>query len=781
MYEKVPTELKKLTRWGCFKKIWKPERKKYTKIPIDPHTGRGGKSNDEQTWTDFDTAVAAVSRLHLDGLAFYFKPPYIGIDVDNVSDEIEEYTHGDSDNIVSDFMNHTNSYTEISLSGKGIHIIVKGKIPGDKRRHKNCEMYENGRFFAFTGNFFGNPKNSLIREVSVDYLYRKYIAPENKVVDLFEATPVNPPRINDLSTNEIIKAAANSKSGERFIRLYRGEWSGLYESQSEADIAFANDLAFWTAKDFAKMDDIFRSSGLMRNKYDEKHGKTTYGVGILNKAIADTTHTYQPKDKPKDDFYLSIPGVNQPRQKKAKAKIYSYDDTGNAQRFYDRFHKIAKYDTINRKFMYFDGQIWNEDNKFVVARLFDKVVDQLAEEPLHSIPGKEDDEEAAQQARGKFIRKSRQNAGKTSALKEIEKLIPVTPEEFDQELNILNTQSGYVDLSNGELHETTYKNHFTKITKAEYSPTAEADAWQQFLHQIFLGNDELIEYMQKLVGYALTGTMKEQLFIVLHGKGDIDNGANGKSVFVETLRQVFGDYAINIKPEVLLVNKYGTADSATLSTLAQMKGARFVATSETEDGARLSESLIKRLTGGEAITAKKLYAEPFTFMPTGTIFMSTNNKPIIRGMDHGIWRRLVFIPFLASIPESQKDTSLTDKLLRERNGILNWAVDGALMYQKDGLNPPHQVQAEKESYRGEMDTVGQFLSESAVFDKSYRTSFADIALAWDEWEHIHGTNMSKNKLNRELGNRYERYRTNQERGFIGFKIKSNQNHKKYNF
>ncbi|MCC6101790.1 MAG: phage/plasmid primase, P4 family [Lactobacillus sp.] len=776
MYGQIPAELKQLKRWGVYKKIWKPERKKFTKIPINPMTGNGGKTNDESTWTDFKTALAAVSRLNLDGLAFYFKPPYIGIDVDNVADDIEEFTHGDTDNIVSDFMKHTNSYSEISLSGKGLHIIVKGTINGEKRRHKNCEMYEDGRFFAMTGNFFGNPDNNLIREVNVDYLYKKYIEPESKVVDLFHPSTV---KANDLATNDIIKAAATSRSGERFQRLYRGEWEGLYSSQSEADMSFANDLAFWTAKDFGKMDEIFRSSGLMRDKYDEKHGKTTYGVGLLNKAIADTSRTYQPKEQQKDDFYLSIPGVNQSRQKK-RDKFYSYDDTGNAERFYDKFYKIAKYDTINRRFMYFDGQVWNEDKKYTVAKLFNRIVEELPKEPLHIVPG-EEDEKAAKEARGKFIKRSRQNAGKTSALNEIKKLIPVTPDEFDTELNTVNTPSGYVDLSNGELHETTYKDMFTKITAAEYSPTAEAPRWQEFLQQIFQADETLIKFVQKLFGYTLTGTMSEQNFIILHGKGGNTNGANGKSVFVETLREILNSYAVTINPEVLLVNKFGGTDSTTMSELSLMKGARMIATSETESDVRLSEALIKRMTGGEAITAKKLYAEPFTFMPTGTVWMSTNNKPIVRGTDHGIWRRLIFIPFLAQIPENQKDIHLKDKLMREKSGILNWAVDGALMWQREGLKPPAIVQAENNEYREEMDTVGQFLSEVADFGGSYRSSFTDIAETWDTWEKIHGSGMSKNKLNRELGNRYSRFRTKGERGFIGFKIKENIQNKQFNF
>lgn len=767
MYEQIPKELKDLNQWGIFRKIWKPERNKYTKIPMNPFTGGGGMSNNSDTWSDFKTAVQAIDKFQADGLAFYFTPPYVGLDVDNVAEELEAYTQGDTNNIVGDYMNHTNSYAEISISGKGLHVIVKGEIPGDRRRHKNCEMYSTDRFFALTGNFFGNPDNDLIRNTDVSYLYKKYIEPDTKVVSIFDSGAKNKIE-NDLTSNEVIKTAIASKSGERFRRLYQGEWQGLYSSQSEADLAFANDLAFWTAKDFSKMDDIFRSSGLMRDKYDEKHGKTTYGVGLLNKAIADVGDTYHPKNT--DEYFLSIPGVTTAETKK-KEKLYSYDDTGNAERFYDVYHDVTRFNTTSKKWMYFDGQVWNTDNTFVIDRLFNKIVEKLPDEKLHMIPGSEDDEDEAKKIRAKFIKKSRQNSGKTAALNEIKKLIPATPDEFDTQMNVINTPSGYVDLSNGQLHETTFNDKFTKITLAEYSPTASAPMWEAFLNQIFVGNQEIINFMQRFVGYILTGTMSEQIFGILFGKGNEKNGANGKSVFLETLREIFKSYSTTINPETLLVNKFGGTDSSTMGELANTKGARLIVTSETDEDVRLSESLVKRMTGGEAITAKKLYQEPFSFMPTGTILMSTNNKPIIRGTDHGIWRRLVFIPFLAQIPESQKDVHLKDKLLREQSGILNWAVDGALIWQREGLKIPDSVKSESNEYRAEMDTVGKFISEVAEISPESRVSNTTIALAWDNWERINASGMSKRKLNRELGNRYERYRTENERGFIGFKIR----------
>lgn len=784
MYEQIPNELRQLKRWGLFRKEWIEARKKYTKIPVSPFDGSGGKSNDENTWSDFDTALNALGQWKTCGLAFYFKEPYLGIDIDHVSTEIEQYLNGDTtDNIVYDFLSRTNSYTETSLSGEGVHIITRGTIPGGKRRHKNVEMYQTGRFFALTGNGFGNPEQSIddIKTDDIKFLYEKYIDPQaNKVIQL-KQTNVEP-RFNDLDEQSIVNAALQSKSGRRFEQLLRGNFEE-YQSQSEADMALANMLAFWAAKDYSKMDAIFRASGLMRPKYDEKHGKTTYGAALLNKAIADVSETYRPKHK--DDFFISVPGltVDEPGEKVEKDKWYSYDDTGLAERFISKYGGIAKYDTSNRKYMYFDGTKWNVDTDFTVEHMLNDVVAHIKDEPLHIAPGM--DEEAAQEAFQRFNKRSRNNAGKTAAMNEIKKLIPAIPDDFDMKLNVLNTPSGYVDLSTGDLQETNGTDMFAKVTNAEYSPTANAPIWQAFLNDIFLGDQEMIDFVQLAIGYSLLGTVEQSVMMILHGVGSTANGSNGKSVFMEALRNALGDYAVTISPDTLMAKRCGM-DNAALGDLANMKGSRVVVTSETESGERLSEALVKRLTGGEPITAKIMYAEPFTYMPTGVIWMTTNTKPIVRGTDNGIWRRLVFVPFEAKITPDKVDVKLGDKLKTEAAGILNWAVEGALNYQQDHQlvqKAPKKVLQTHNEYRNEMDTIKTFLEDVADFGPGYICSTKDVNEAFNEWNKINQSGITNNKLGRELGIRFEKFKTNGYRKYRGFKIRdeNKQFQQSYNF
>ena len=768
-YEQVPDELKQLPRWGLFHKEWVPARNRYTKIPIDPRTGEGGKSNDESTWSDFETAVTAMAANdNADGLAFYFKPPYIGIDIDHVQTEIEAYAEGDHDSIVGDFMDHTMSYAETSLSGEGVHIIVKGTMPGDRRRHDNVEIYPDGRFFALTGNAFG-AHTSTVAEVApadLQHLYTQYVEPPQPLKPVME--PHEFEGVNDLDEQEIVDRMLASSKGTQIRRLLEGDWTG-YDSQSEADLALADELAFWAAKDYAKMDTIFRASGLMRPKYEEKHGKATYGFALLNKAISDTANSYIPKQS--DDFMVMVPGLTAPENPK-QIKWRSYDDTGLAQRFVDANGTVVRYDAKNKQFMYFNGTNWEYDERLMVDQLLNKTVDDLQHEEPHTPDGASDDDaEAAEKALAKFQKHSKSNAGKTAATNEIKKLVAVVPDDFDTHLGILNTPSGYIDLANGELHDAKAADYFTKVTESEYSPTADCPQWMKFLREVLVGDQELIDFVQRVAGYSLLGTNEQSIMVIIHGVGGKSNGSNGKSVFVETLRTILGSYAVTISPDTLMAKRFGM-DTAALADIAKMRGTRFVATSETESGQRLAESLVKRMTGGEQLTGKNLYAQPFTFTPSHVVWMSTNHQPIVNGSDEGIWRRLIFIPFTAVIPPERRDPMLKQKLLTESAGILNWAVEGALKYQEDHkLDIPEIVKAQNSTYRDQMDTVGAFLEEVAVMGPSYRATSADVLKAFEVWEHTNGTGMSKAALNRELGTRFGRYKTMGIRGFKGFKIR----------
>ncbi|WPG23491.1 phage/plasmid primase, P4 family [Enterococcus faecium] len=411
---------------------------------------------------------------------------------------------------------------------------------------------------------------------------------------------------------------------------------------------------------------------MIRSKYDQKRGSATYGESLLNKAIADTNSVYNPKRK--SDFKIFIKDQEQPKEE----KYYSYDDTGNADRFTDIYGTLVKYSYIDKSWYYYDGKVWLQDNTGEVRKMIDTTVDIMGKEPL-TIPEGADDEtkEALMKAKEKHVKRSRSNAGKNAMMDELKHRLSVLPEEFDKDKMLFNTQSGYLSLHDGLLHEHEIDKMFTRVSNVEYTESVDCPMWEEFINQIFNNDQELIRYIQKCVGYSLTGSTREQCMFILYG-----HGSNGKSVFLEIISELMGNYAMTMQAQTIMVKQ---SQSSANSDIARLKGARLVTSSEPNEGVRLDEGLVKQLTGGDKVTARHLYGKEFEFEPEFKLWLATNHKPIIRGTDDGIWRRLNLIPFTVQIPDHKKDKNLKFKLQTELQGILKWAIDGCLLWQRKGF------------------------------------------------------------------------------------------------
>jgi putative DNA primase/helicase len=239
----------------------------------------------------------------------------------------------------------------------------------------------------------------------------------------------------------------------------------------------------------------------------------------------------------------------------------------------------------------------------------------------------------------------------------------------------------------------------------EYDKNAVCPTWDRFLIRITDNNQGLISYIQGTIGYALTGSTREQCMFILWGEGQ-----NGKTTLLETIKTVYGDYATQMPTDTLMVRRAGGIPN----DVARLTGVRLVSASETSATGRLDEELVKRLTGEDTVTARFLYREYFEFQPQFKIFLACNHKPVIVGDDFAIWRRVRLIPFTVRISESEKDKELLRKLRTELPGILRWAVKGCLAWQREGLGEPPEVCSAVEDYRREMDAIGEFLTESCV-------------------------------------------------------------------
>lgn len=760
-YSAIPQELKGYKNWVCWQAY--PDPKSHSGIskkPVNPKTGGLAQPNNPDTWSDFETAVRQSGKYS--GIGFMFSnSPFFGVDLDDMPNDIQDYQNGGADNIISEFVNTLQSYTEFSQSKTGVHIICKGTLPEGRRKAKNdsggFEMYENGRFFVVTGNYCSEYGYINDCTESVKPLHSKYLGKTAEPKPNRQNITVN---LN--SVDDIVRAACSAKNGSLFKALYSGDFSA-YSSQSEADMAFCNMLAFWCGCDAEKMDAIFRQSGLMRDKWDRKQSGTTYGVITLQKAISGCSQTYNPKKQ--NDYSISI-GNGKVIQTvdEEKMRAYTFDDMGNAERFVDLFGENVRYCYTEKKWYFYNSMRWSVDNLGVILRMADKCVEAMKAEAKLYLQADEESGGDMAKAFEKHMKSSRSNKSKKAMLNEIEHHLPILPIQMDRYKMALNTPSGIINLKNGDVKAHNPEYYFTKITSVDCAEAADCPRWLAFLDDIFAGDKDLIRYIQKAVGYSLTGSTAEQCAFFLYG-----TGRNGKSTFIDVIRDVFGDYAANIQPETIMVKS--SQSNAINSDIARLKGARLVTSVEPNEGVRLNEGLLKQLTGDDTVTARKLYSEEFEFKPEFKLWMATNHKPIIRGTDTGIWRRIHMIPFDVQIPEDKVDKNLTHKLKAEMTGIFKWCIDGCLMWQREGLQMPAAVLKSVREYRREMDVISAFIEDKCTLEGTVQASMLYAAyVSWADSNNEYC--MSNTKFSTELAKRFEKIKGRNYNYFTGISIRS---------
>jgi putative DNA primase/helicase len=315
----------------------------------------------------------------------------------------------------------------------------------------------------------------------------------------------------------------------------------------------------------------------------------------------------------------------------------------------------------------------------------------------------------------------------------MEKSVSALRGQFDQNKYLLNVANGTLDLRTFTLRPHSREDMLTKIIPVPYNPEAKCPRWLQFLDEIFPDQPDTINFLQRSVGVTLTGSIEEQCFWLLIG-----NGKNGKSVFLSTLHHVMGDYAASTSFNTFTVQNGRVSAINPRDGLASLEGARFVRASESDEGAQVSEALVKALTGGEQVRTARMYADDYAYAPTFKIWLSTNHDPAIRGTDYAIWRRIHRVNFDVIIPEANRDPQLTDKLIGEAEGILAWAVEGLKKYQKGGLCVPERVRKATEEYRASQDIVARFFVECTYRDASFVIMAADLYTAFKNWAERNG-------------------------------------------
>ncbi len=382
--------------------------------------------------------------------------------------------------------------------------------------------------------------------------------------------------------------------------------------------------------------------------------------------------------------------------------------------FTRRYHRDWRYVAAWGRWLVWDGRRWRNEDTLAATDLIRGVC-------RHAALQADNPKLAAKLATSGTV-------GGVERLARADRRHAATTAEWDADPWLLNTPGGVVDLRTGRMRAHDRADRMTKITTA--TPGGDCPTWRQFIAEVTGGDAALQAYLQRMAGYALTGSTQEHALFFLYG-----TGANGKSVFVNTLATILGDYAANAPMDTFME----TRTDRHPTDMAGLRGARFVAAIETEQGRRWAESKVKSLTGGDKISARFMRQDFFEFWPQFKLFVAGNHKPAIRNIDEAMKRRLHLIPFTITVPPERRDKHLQQKLLAERDGILAWALEGCLAWQRLGrLDPPPQVVAATEEYFEAEDALGRWLEERCVREANAKSLTAELFADWKQWAEAAG-------------------------------------------
>lgn len=460
--------------------------------------------------------------------------------------------------------------------------------------------------------------------------------------------------------------------------------------------------------------------------------------------------------------FRELVGISKIRAQRASANASDLrtTDMGNAERLVTAHGTELRYSHPMKKWFHWDGMRWRPDSQAIAMQRAMTTVRGIYKEAA------EQDTVDKRAALSEWAVTS-ESASKIGAMVQLARAIPeviVLPEQLDQHPWLLNTESGTLDLKTQKLTPHDPGDLITTVTGTRYDPEAQCPRWMKFLDEIFLGDDEIIEFVQRAVGYSLTGTTREQVIFLCWG-----DGANGKSTFLYVLEQALMDYAAN--------TPFDTFDSSSKSQtgneLARLKGKRLLIAVEAENERTLAEARVKSVTGGDRITCRFLYGEFFEYTPEFKIWLAVNHKPIIRGTDHGMWRRICLLPFLASFKGQADDKMLRDLLVTELPGVLAWAVRGLIKWADGGLQIPEKLQEATRVYRIEMDVVAQFLDECCEMDEKGSATTKDLYNRYSYWSKDYGERvLTHRSFSLELARRgFKKVKANSQIKWVGLRLK----------
>lgn len=376
--------------------------------------------------------------------------------------------------------------------------------------------------------------------------------------------------------------------------------------------------------------------------------------------------------------------------------IYRRTDAGNAELFTFLYSSKVRYNHTQNKWYVFNGQYWQMDTREEVYQLC-KVAARIRQSEATRIA---DPDEREQEFRWGMSSEGAVKIRNTLTLAKSMSSISTENNDWHQDRMLLQFNNGTLDLRTQTFRDGSPEDMIYQSVGYDYDEAAECKTWEKAIREIFDSNDEMVGFFQRTLGYSITGDTREHCLFILNG-----NGSNGKSVVLETIKKVLGKYAENSS-----FSTFEATNSSQTNDIARLRYARLVTASESGQSKRFNEERIKSITGGDEVTARKLYQEFETWTPQFKIWFAVNTLPDIRGTDDGIWRRIKVIPFNVSF-KGREDKELTHKLSNEIQGIMNWALKGLKAWLEEGLKSPDEIHNATNAYRSESDVVANFMEE----------------------------------------------------------------------
>ena len=739
--------LTKYPQWVVWKYDYRGD--KLTKIPIDPKSEENASATDELTWSDYKTALAKWrERPHLyKGLGFVFteEDPFCVIDIDDYENCEESITK-----LISEF---SDTYSEISPSGKGFHIIMEGKKPGERCRsakHPGLEIYDRGRFMTVTGNRQNIKEIADCQDLLVK-TYNKFFPKENEKREVV-LTP------NDLEPEDIVKIAKSGKNGDLFTKLWTGN---VPEGDRSAyDLALCNILAFYCGGDFHKMDTMFRQSGLMREKWDKRED---YRRRTLQKAIDDCKDFYT--EKKGFDFshiqinfdemckrfdentgeieeYESVPA---PEAEDERFEYWvipnvlpDYSDLGNAE-FFAKLHKEDLiYSTINKEWYQYKQGVWKQLSEEEITALAIEVPTLLRK---LFIEGSSDE-----------VNKKAINWATASGMgSHINKMIEIAAAKlkydkpFNSEPHLLNCKNGVVNLKTGELYPHKKEFYFDKITVTPYNLDAPIpERFLRYLSDVCCGIDERENYLQVAMGYSATGETNMKCAFFPFGQTD-----SGKSILLNIIHYILGNYAGYVPFDMFYKTRNGNFG------FDELEGIRFAISTESSGDKDFNAEFFKAVTGGDGLKVPRKFKKDKAIKFICKLWFATNEIPGYKN-DDAMNNRIKLIRFdrqfkkpgEAGPGDLIQDVDLFKKLQEEAEGVLLWLIAGSKYfydhYQNKNLMETEEMKEYKEAFVLNTDPIRAWAEEYLEFDKDDYVSSEELFKSYNNYCNI---NNVVNKFN----------------------------------